>query len=416
MRRRGERNTILVLQRSVLKRDRDEMSGIYDYAQEAGWSVQTVEYGTATVNRFHGEFGETGTDVRSLLSFWRPAGCIVECGGEAPPIDPRLFGRVPVVFLDCPPRVGGRPVFCVSSDAESIAGHAARELLSFGFADYAYVPWPKDTMWSRERGNAFSRLVALNGKPVHVFEAPGGQNQVEWQKALARWVASLRKPCGVFAANDWCAEQVVGICAARGIEVPDEVAVVGVDDDADMCENAAVSISSISTDNVLAGRLAGVLLSERMSGAADIARVRTFGATGLVRRASSLRVRVADRMVAKAIEHIRRHACEGLEAGAVVGVMGCSRRWAESRFREVVGHSIIDEIHEVRFAKACRLLSTRSLTLEAVAYECGYGSSSFFRKHFKERTGRTLRDWRNAKISLGAVPKEGTKPCRSGAS
>lgn len=401
MRRQRERNTILVLQQSLLRRDSDEMDGIAAYAHEAGWTVQTVEYGTATVSRFHGQFGENGADVRSLLSLWRPAGCIVECGGEAPLTDPRIFGRVPVVYLDCPPQVGGRSVFCVSSDAESIAKHAARELLSLGFADHAFVPWPKDTLWSRERCNAFSRLLALNGKSVHVFDAKAGLNPVEWQEALARWVVSLPKPCGVFAANDWCAEQVVGICSARRIDVPDAVAVLGVDNDTELCESATVSISSIATDNVLAGRLAAELLAARMAGAAGVPRVRTFGATGLVRRASTARFKIADRRVADAIEHIRLHACEGLEVGEVVKVMGCSRRWAEIRFREVTGHSILDEIHEVRFARACELLSKRRLMLEAVARECGYGSPSFLRSYFKKRTGQTLREWRNAR-SLSA--------------
>ena len=321
----------------------------------------------------------------------------MECGGEEPPVDPRIFGRVPVVFLDCPPRVCGRSVFCVSSDAESIAACAVRELLPFGFADYAFVPWPKGTQWSRERGGSFLRLLELNGKSVHVFRAPDGLRPFDWQKALARWVVALPKPCGVFAANDWCAEQVIGICAARRIDVPDVIAVVGVDNDADLCENAAVSISSVSTDNVLAGRLAAELLAERMAGTAGAVRVRTFGATGLARRLSTQRLKIVDRKVAKAIEHIRLHACEGLEASAVVDVMACSRRWAEVRFREVTGHSILDEIHEVRFAKACELLSKRNLTIEAIVHECGYGSASFFRKYFKERTGQTLRDWRNAK-------------------
>ena len=374
------------------------MLGIAAYADEAGWSVQTVEYDTATIGRFHGWFGQGGVDVRALLSLWRPSGCIVECGGEAPPFDPRIFGRIPVVFMDCPPRVSGRSVSCVSSDAQSIAEFAVRELLPLGFSDYAFVPWPKDTHWSRERRDAFLRFIAMNGKTAHVFDAADGLSQVDWQKALGRWVVSLPKPCGVFAANDWCAEQVVGSCSAREIDVPNSVAVLGVDDDAVLCEGAAVSISSISTDNELAGRLAAELLAKRMSGAVRDPAVRTFGATGLVRRGSTRRFKIVDRMVAKAIEYIRLHACEGLEARSVVGGMGCSRRWAESRFRNVTGHSILDEIHEVRFARACELLWKRNMTLEAVIRRCGYGSPSFFRRYFKERTGKTLREWCNAKV------------------
>lgn len=396
MSRQAERKTVLVLQRSILKRDRDEMAGIAAYARNAGWSLQTVEYGTATVNRFHGSLGEERRDIRSLLKFWHPAGCIVECGGEPPDIAPRLFGDVPVVFLDCPPSVRGQRVPCVSSDATSIAEHAVRALLPLGFSSYAFVPWPKETLWSRERGKSFADFVAQNGKAFRCFDPPSGLGSMEWRRRLEAWIIALPKPCGVFAANDWCAEQVVGICASRNIAVPNDVAVVGVDNDADMCESAAISISSISTDNVRAGELAARLLAEQMKGGDSSCRTMLFGATGLVRRASTRLLKVADFRVAKAIEHIRRHACEGVEAGDVAEIMECSRRWAEVRFRKVVGHSILEEIQNVRFAKALELMPRRGLRLEEIANACGYESTSFFRKQFKKRMGRSPRDWRNA--------------------
>lgn len=402
MKRRADRTaaggkSVLVFQRSILKRDRDEMAGIAAYARDAGWTVQTVEYGSATVNRFHGAMGEDRRDIRALLAFWRPDGCIVECGGEPPDLEPDIFGAVPTVFLDCPPCVGGRRVACVSSDAASIAACAARELLALGFRDYAFVPWPKDTAWNRERGAAFARLLAQNGKRGHVFAAPAGANAAAWMQRLANWLAALPKPCGVFAANDWCAGQTVGACQSRQIAVPDAVAVVGVDNDADLCEGAHVSITSVATDNRRAGERAAALLADRMAGVADAPAAVTFGVAGLARRASTRRLRATDARVARALEHIRRHACEGLDAAGAVAVMGCSRRWAEVRFRETTGRSILDEIHDVRFTRACDLLRKSALSLDAVARACGYASPSFFRKHFKERTGLTPRAWRGGK-------------------
>lgn len=395
MSRQSERKTVLVLQRSILKRDRDEMSGIATYARNANWSVQTIEYGTATVTRFHDSLVEDRCDIRSLLKFWHPAGCIIECGGEPPDITSRLFGNIPVVFLDCPPLVNGRRVSCVSSDAKSIAEHAVRVLLPLGFENYAFVSWPKETFWSRERGEAFAGFVEQNGKAFLCFNPPSGLGSMEWRHRLNAWVVALPKPCGVFAANDWCAEQVVGICALHNIAVPSEIAVVGVDNDTDICENAAVSISSITTDNVRAGELAAMLLAEQMKCGNTPCRTALFGATGLVQRASTRMFRIADFRVAKAIEHIRRHACDGLEAGDVAGIMGCSRRWAEVRFREVVGHSILDEIHDVRFAKALEYMPRYGFRMEDIANACGYESASFFRKQFKKRMGCSPREWRN---------------------
>lgn len=394
MSRQTERKTVLVLQRSILKRDRDEMSGIAVYARDADWSVQTVEYGTAAVNRFHCSLGEDRRNIRSLLKFWHPAGCIVECGGEPPDIMPRLFGNVPVVFLDCPPSIHGRRVSCVSSDARSIAEQAVRVLLPLGFENYAFVSWPKETLWSRERGESFADFVVQNGKTFRCFNPPSDRGLQEWRRRLDAWIATLPKPCGVLAANDWCAEQIVGICASRNIAVPCEIAVVGVDNDTDICENAAVSISSITTDNVRAGELAAMLLAEQMKCGNPPCRTALFGATGFVQRASTRMFRIADSRVAKAIEHIRRHACDRLESGDVAGIMGCSRRWAEIRFREVAGHSILDEIHDVRFARALELMPRHGFRLEDIANACGYESASFFRKHFKKRMGCSPREWR----------------------
>lgn len=399
MSRMSDRRTVLVLHRSILKRDRDELAGIYEYAREAGWSVQNVEYGTAMVGRFHGaSVSEPTCDVRSLLSLWHPSGCILECGGERPNIAPSRFGRVPVVFLDCPSFKGGNRVACVSSNAKSIADCAANELLPLGFSDYAFVPWPKDTVWSRERQIEFSGIVSKAGRRFHAFGPGCNANQMNWQLALASWIADLPKPCGVFAANDWCAEQVVSLCESRRISVPGDIAVLGVDNDVDLCEHAAVPVSSISTNNALAGRLAAELLADCMERRVHAPVTRTFGATGVVRRASTRRFMIADGMVHKALEHIRRHACDRLEAGSVAEVMGCSRRWAELRFRKVTGHSILDEIHDVKFARALNILSRRGMTIEEIALECGYESTSFFRKVFKQRTGLSPRDWRNAQM------------------
>ena len=386
---------VLLFRGSLCEMSCREFEGVTKFAHEAGWSLQTIEFSTAAGTRYR-EGTDRSVDVKSLMRFWRPSGCIVECSGRASPLPARLFGRVPVVFLDSHPSVSGRGAVCVSSDASAIAAIAARELLSSGLSDYAYVPWPEETVWSRERGDEFARIVRMNGKRLHIFSGSAKVSQmIEHQRELARWCASLPKPCGVFAANDTLAERVVAACAMEGVSVPNDVAVVGVDDLEAICENSAVTLSSVRTDNVKAGYLAAELLARWMDGRDGKPPSGTFGAIGLVRRESSRRLAGADVRTLRALEFIRRHACEGIAPPAVAEAMGCSRRLADTRFRASTGHTILDEIHAVRLARVKELLLKPGQEIAAIPALCGYSSVEDLCRVFKSRTGLTMRQFRH---------------------
>lgn len=401
-------NTLLVLTRSILARDREEMRGIARAAHDAGWRLTTVEYGSATASRFHGLKSGDMPDLAALARLWRPAAVIVECGGEESGLRLDSLRGIPVVLLDAPDgalaSLPPGPAGIVSSDADSIAEHAARELILPEVADYAYVPWLRDTAWSRARGEAFARLVALNRRAFHSFPAQDGESLAEWEGRLAGWLRRLPRPVGVFAANDYVAERVVGAAARIGMAVPDDAAVVGVDNDEELCERAAVSLSSVATANERAGALAVRLALKMASGSGGLSA--TFGAARLARRASSRHLAVQDFRVRKGLEQIRREATRGLTAGEVAKTMGCSRRWAEMRFRAVTGKSILEEIHDVRFARARDLLANGDMTLAEVAAECGYASSAFFRHAFARRTGMTPKKAREAALKERARSHE----------
>ena len=202
------RPLVLLFQSSFGKPNRDSFDGVFRYVHEAGWTVQTVCFADASANRFTSE--PSASDIRELLRFWRPDGCIVECAGRAPRMAPSLFGKIPVVFLDCMPSDVGKGAICVSSDSESVAACAAKELLSLGFSDYAYLPHSHNMKWSRQRGDAFKRLVKMNGKRFHACPSPlpKGDNMA-LHNALVRWATALPQPCGVFAVNDNQQQQVI---------------------------------------------------------------------------------------------------------------------------------------------------------------------------------------------------------------
>ena len=402
MKDRVKRQVVLVFQGAFCQTNRIELDGIFRFAAKAGWTIQTIEYDTAAASRLHEKMSRRDYDVKPLIAFWNPAGCIVECAGQPSKFTVHDFGRIPTVFLDLHPSMIGNGAVCVSNDASSIAECAAKELLPLGFQHYAYLPWPQETVWSREREEAFARRILMNGKKLHVFSEKAKRSEsLEYRKGLSVWMASLPKPCGIFAANDYLAEQVLSTCAADGLIVPDEVAVLGVDDEVQICENTSPTLSSIRTDNENAGYIAAELLAKRIAYPRAKVPSRVFGALGVTRRASTRRFPKGDPRVLKALEFIRRHACEGIEPPAVVAEMGCSRSLADLRFREMTGHTILDEIHAIRLARVKELASNPRFDIAALPDFCGYASLSDLFRVFRRRVGMTLRHYRS-RLKTGA--------------
>ena len=183
--------------------------------------------------------------------------------------------------------------------------------------------------------------------------------------------------------------------------VPEEIAVIGVDDDEQLCENAATSISSIRTDHEKSGYLAAELLAKCLShrGAGKVGSM-TFGTVGVHRRASTRHLTTQDVRVQRALEFIRRHVSERITVPDVVCEMGCSRRFADLRFREIVGHTILDEIRSVRMDCVKELLQKPDQSLSAIPDICGYVSLPALCREFKKLTGSTLRKWKKDNVPL----------------
>ena len=385
--------TVLFFESAFCQTNQTLQDGVRRYARASNWQVRTVEYGRAARDRT-GDAGVKGSaDIRRLAAFWKADGCIVDCGNEPTTFMAADFGRLPTVFLDRHPDTIETDAVCVSSDAGSVASSAAQVLLELGFNDYAYVGWLEPVTWSEEREARFAEIVNLNGKAFHPF--PRSSRKVSDRRlhaSLLSWLARLPRPCGIFAANDYVAQIVLEACAQLRIAVPDEMAVVGVDNEDRICENTRPSLTSVLPDNDLAGYMAAELLDGMMRGERPDSR--TFGALTVVRRQSTCRYRRSDLRVLAAVEAIRRKACACLTARAVIAEMGCSRRLAEMRFREVTGHSILDEITDVRLTHARMLLRDPRKTVEMVAASCGYNSPVALRKAFLSHTGETLSAWR----------------------
>ncbi len=328
-----------------------------------------------------------------MLDFWKPIGCIAECGSDMNEFRPEIFGRIPTVYLDSDPSLRQKIKFSVNADLTASAEIAAKELLALDYSDYAFVGFPLPLFWTKEREKTFCDAIRLNGRRCHVFNG-NGKSGIHRLTALRSWIKTLPRPCGILAAFDGTAEELLGACMQENIRVPEEFAVLGIDNNEEICEHTKPTLSSVCPDFEKAGFLCGELLDLQIRNPKAKGETRTFGILGVVKRKSTTVLKRTDVKVTAAVEFIRLHACEGIDVGDVAKHMACSRRTAEMRFASLIGHTIHEEIRNVRMSKAFVLLRNPRQAIDGIANLCGYDSDSTLRYAIKAKTGLSMRDWR----------------------
>lgn len=385
---------VLLFESSLSQQTCAAYDAIARYARAMRWELHPIEYD----NIFEGQAVHSLVglpNIGELLDLWHPDGVIVECSGRRSRLSLKAFGKIPVVLLDCPPAHCPKGLSGVSPDEQAIVKVAARELLSLGYEDYAYLPYPTATDWSAGRGREFRRLIGLAGRRFHEIKAELGKLDMSGViLSLARQLEKLPRPLGVFATNDQMARMLASACEHAKLSVPQDVAIIGVDNDQRFCENTSVTLSSVFADFFEMGTCAARLLSVRMENRRRKVASAVCSNVRIVRRMSTRQQGVIDQRLAKALELIRLNACTGLTPAAVAAAMGCSRRFADMRFSAVLGHTVQEEIRAVRLEKVKTLLSRPLTELSEIPSACGYGSMSDLCRDFKKRTGMTLREWR----------------------
>ena len=365
--------------------DRRKLSGVHDYAVSQGWNLQSVERLESTA------------DIKAHIKLWSPAGFIVNRAGNQNKLPPSAFGGIPVVFFEHPVSRNAKDAIRVYNDSAATAASAAKELLSLDFENYAYVNWLSPTSWDKIRQDEFKRLVSLYGRRCVVFK-PTQTTANKVISAIAGWLKTRPMPIGVFAANDRMAAHVASACKLLGLSVPNDVAIIGVDNDEEICEGQSPTLSSIELDYVAAGRIAAETLDAFMQGRggrSPNAMMRSYPPGNVVRRMSTRLFAKSDKSIEAAVELIRREACKGITARDVIETIPCSRRMAELRFRTATGHSILEEILSIRMDMARQLLSQANpLPIDVIANRSGYKSLAAFSKAFHDKNGMPPTAWR----------------------
>lgn len=301
------------------------------------------------------------------------------------------------------------------SDAAAIGKAAAELFIRHDLASFGYVGARTSVSfsWDVARRDAFLAALAEKGFTAAVYKpAPVTAGAVADNAALADWLKSLPKPCGLFVSYDVRAMNVLGICHANGISVPEQVQIVGVDNEPWICEKTTPTLTSIEPDFEGAGwRAADAILAltepkskckienvkckidGQQSSSGTIPAIQTFGIKRIVKRMSTTDAHGHAGRAIRARDYIAAHATERISVAALAKKLCCSLRTLQVSYAKVFGIRVTDEIAAAKVAEAKKLLAGDT-PIEDIPEQIGYGSSRQFKCVFKARTGMTMSQFR----------------------
>jgi len=301
----------------------------------------------------------------------------------------------------------------VHANDQSVGRMGAEHLLERGFRNFGYVEFPR--FWSTERRVGFEAFVRSAGYNTRTYTLPyptagsGGPNYWEQQQQLlVDWIQSLPKPVGVMTSTDHIGQQFLEACQRAQVIVPEQVAVIGADNDELICNICSPPLSSVIINDDQRGYQAAAVLHQMMAGQPPPSETVYIEPAGVISRASTDILAIHDEELATALRFIREHACDQITVDDVVAAVPMSRSVLARRFRKVVGRSVNDEIVRARLNRAVSLLCETQMGLKAIAKKAGFGSPAYMGDVFRKKLGRTPGSYRPAAVrrSSGQLSKE----------
>lgn len=292
----------------------------------------------------------------------------------------------------------------VETNDISIAKLAAEHLLGRGFKHFGYCGDARFN-WSKWRLAHFVDAIQFAGFKCGVYQPREARGEkVEHQIAgIAAWLKKLPRPVGVLACYDIRAQQVLVACRSLGLAVPDEVAIVGVDNDELLCDLCSPPLSSVIPNNHQAGYEAARLLDQMMSGMKVPPKPHLIEPIRVAIRQSSDVLAVHDRDIALAMHYIREHACDGINVSDVLKAVPLSRRVLESRFKKLLDITPHEEILRVQLNRVKQLLTETNLSLFQIAGRTGFEHVEYLSVVFKREVGMPPREFRMTNRHVSAA-------------
>ncbi|MCC9656652.1 AraC family transcriptional regulator [Rhodopirellula halodulae] len=365
---------------------REMLRGISLYARtQADWSL------------LHEEM-TLDSGVPNWISRTRVDGVIARVDQHT--IEPLRQLRVPVVDVRCNRKFTGVPQ--VEADNQRVSQMAFEHLWERGFRRFAFCGF-RFAKYSDERLAAFRELVRAAKCEFTEYQSPGAPGValteleragVVEQESLAQWLSTLKRPTGLFVCNDIRGQQVLNACRIANIAVPDDVGVIGVDDDDTLCSICDPTLSSVRPDAEGAGYRAAEILDGMLAGQKPARDTERIAPLSVTERLSTKVVAVEDAELARVCRYIRHNACSGINVGDVVEITSLSRRQLERRFRDVLGHTPHHQITMTQVARVKQLLIDTDMTLEQIAPMAGYTHKESLGAVFKRETGQAPGEFR----------------------
>ena len=285
----------------------------------------------------------------------------------------------------------------VGSNHKAIGRLGARHLLERGFRHFAFCGFTNE-LWAMQRCEGFREVAEKENLPIPVYESPWrGSNVSRWDleiEHIGKWLNDLPKPIGIMACNDARALHLLNACHQAGILVPEEVAVVGVDNEEIFCELCNPALSSVAPDAERIGYQAAELLDQLMSGQSPPSLRILIDPLHVVTRRSSDTLAIKDRTVATALRFISEQALHGCTVTDVINFVRVSRSFLERRFRQYLKRSPQAEIRRVQVSRIKQLLTETDFTLERISGLSGFEHPEYMSVVFKRLIGQTPGQYR----------------------
>ncbi len=305
--------------------------------------------------------------------------------------DEILQSKLPIVIIgNSDERITKRKsaIAFVDADNERIGQLAAKHFLYLGtFKSFGFVPDIPHTRWSKLRLKGFSNELRQHGFPVSVFSSHNPEKSSAYENDLKDWIDKLDSPSAVLLVGDYKASDFYGACALVGKSIPNDVAVLGVDNNTAICDLLSPALSSVEPSFEKEGYEAARMLDRLMRRDMRVIRQTSFAPVQVVERDSST-YRISDlALVERAKVFIQRHALRPITARDVAMQLGVSTQLLALRFRQHVHKSVRTTIISARLEAVQQLLRTSNLNLSTIAHQCGFKSASYlshiFKRYFK---------------------------------
>jgi LacI family transcriptional regulator len=292
------------------------------------------------------------------------------------PLTERCIPNVPSIYTDC----------------SAIAKLGAEYFLKMGFRHFAFCGYHHKPpfAWSEDRAKVFEEIIAQAGLKTHIYTPSKSQILPSWEKEqliLANWLKTLPKPIAMMTCADDRSQNVIDACRIANIKVPEEIAILGTDNDEIICDLSFPPLSSIILNVEKTGYEAAELLDAGMRGQKIENKLLLVQPLNIVTRQSTEVMAIEDRDIAEAIRYIRKNAKDMIQVNEIAAAIGISRRSLERKFKKTLGCSIYDEIRHIRVEQMARFLVETNYSILRIARTFGLTGVSHIARYFRKEKG-----------------------------